>query len=205
MTCKYPTKGTLYYVIGASGVGKDSLLNYVRPRLANTSTVIAHRYITRPVELTGENHIQLSVAEFLKRKHYHCFLFDWQSHGLYYGIGKEIEYWLSQGLNVVINGSRGYLDTALHIWPELQPILITVSLDTLQTRLEARGRETPEQIQERLQRAKAFSELSHPALQKLSNDGSLEEGGEIFYSMISNPESVSAASLAKLKSASNSA
>ena len=187
--------GLLYYVIGASGVGKDSLLNYVRPLLANHPVLIAHRYITRPVELTGENHVQLSDAEFLKRQTYGCFLFTWQSHALHYGIGKEVELWLSQGLNVVINGSRGYLEEATAIWPEIKPVLVTVSLDKLQQRLEARGRENAAQIQERLKRAAEFAELSHPNLITLSNDGELKEGGEKLYTLLTtNPESCAAAS-----------
>lgn len=198
-------KGTLYYLIGASGVGKDSLLNYVRPLLADSPVVIAHRYITRPVELTGENHIQLSPSEFLTRQKYDCFLFCWQSHDLSYGIGREVEYWLSQGLNVVINGSRGYLEEATRIWSEIQPILVTVSLDKLQARLEARGREDAAQIQERLQRAVEFAQLSHPNLWTVSNDGALKEGGGKLYDIISKPESRCAASLAKPKSASNPA
>ncbi|VAW49630.1 Ribose 1,5-bisphosphate phosphokinase PhnN [hydrothermal vent metagenome] len=180
-------KGSLYYLIGASGVGKDSLLNYVRPLLtkrADHPVLIAHRYITRPVELTGENHIQLSEAEFLMRQQHDCFLFTWQSHDLYYGIGQEVADWLAKGINVVINGSRGYLKQATHIWPEIKPILVTVSLDKLQQRLEARGRENAAQIQERLQRAAAFSQLTHPNLFTVSNDGSLEEGGEKLYQLL---------------------
>ncbi len=173
-----PRQGHLYYVIGPSGVGKDSLLNYARPFLSNTPVVFAHRYITRPVELTGENHISLSESEFLNRQQYGCFLFDWQSHGLHYGIGQEVQDWLDQGLNVVMNGSRGYLTEATKRFPELRPVLITVALDKLKTRLQQRGRENAEQIEERLLRASEFSQLSHPNLMIVSNDFKLEVAGQ---------------------------
>jgi len=181
---KNSKEGSLYYLIGASGVGKDSLLNYVRSLLANHPVVITHRYITRPVELTGENHVQLSEAEFLKRQTYGCFLFSWQSHDLHYGIGQEVENWLAQGLSVVINGSRGYLEEATRIWPDIKPILVTVSLDKLQQRLEIRGRENAEQIQERLERAASFADLQHPNLRTVSNDSSLKEGGEKLFQLL---------------------
>lgn len=171
-------QGHLYYVIGASGVGKDSLLNYARPFLSHAPVVFAHRYITRPVELSGENHVSLSEAEFLNRQQYGCFLFDWQSHGLHYGIGQEVQDWLDRGLNVVMNGSRGYLAEATLRLPNLRPVLITVSLDKLKTRLEQRGRENPEQIQERLLRASEYSKLSHPNLMTVSNDEDLEIAGQ---------------------------
>jgi ribose 1,5-bisphosphokinase len=173
-----PATGHLYYVIGASGVGKDSLLNYVRPFLSSAPVVFAHRYITRPVELDGENHVRLSEAEFLNRLQYGCFLFDWQSHGLHYGIGQEVQDWLDRGLNVVMNGSRGYLPEATLRLPQLRPVLITVALDKLKTRLEQRGRESAEQIQERLLRASEFSQLSHPNLTTVSNDGDLTIAGQ---------------------------
>lgn len=173
-----PRQGHLYYVIGASGVGKDSLLNYARPFLSDTPVVFAHRYITRPVELNGENHISLSEAEFLNRQQYGCFLFDWQSHGLHYGIGQEVQDWLERGLNVVMNGSRGYLPEATLRVPNLRPVLITVAIDKLKTRLEKRGRENPEQIQERLLRASEFSQLTHPNLITVSNDEDLAIAGQ---------------------------
>jgi len=172
------TRGQLYYLIGASGVGKDSLLNYVRPLLSDSSVLIGHRYITRPVELTGENHVSLSESEFLNREKRGCFLFSWQSHDLYYGIGKEVAAWLDLGLNVVINGSRGYLSEATRIWPGIKPVLITVSLDKLRARLETRGRENAEQIQERLERAASFDQLSHPNLLTVNNDQDLAVAGE---------------------------
>ena len=55
--------GTLFYVVGASGAGKDSLLAYARAALGGgTPVFFAHRYITRPAEAGGENHVALSKA-----------------------------------------------------------------------------------------------------------------------------------------------
>lgn len=170
--------GRLYYVIGASGVGKDSLLRYARPFLNDAPVLFAHRYITRPVELKGENHVLLSESEFIKRVRYDCFLFHWQSHGLRYGVGQEVQNWLEKGLSVVVNGSRGYLAEASEQMPEIIPILITVSRDKLKERLEQRGRENAEQITERLQRASQFDGLTHPNLIEVNNDGELKVAGQ---------------------------
>ena len=46
-------------------------------------------------------------------RHAGQFALHWQSHGLHYGIGIEIDGWLAQGHAVVVNGSRGYLKSAL--------------------------------------------------------------------------------------------
>lgn len=100
-------EGKLFYVIGPSDSGKDSLLRYARARLGPVSRVVfAHRYITRPVDVNGENHVALTKAEFgLLAMH-------WRSHGHRYGIGREIDLWLAKGCQVVVNGSREYLPQA---------------------------------------------------------------------------------------------
>lgn len=171
-------KGKLFYVIGASGVGKDSLLYYARHKLAADAVVFAHRYITRPVELNGENHIQLFPEEFANRLGRGCFKFHWHSHHLDYGIGTEVDIWLDQGLNVVMNGSRGYLDTAVKKHPRIIPVLIQVDTSLLHERLINRGRETLAQIEERIQRAEEFSDLTAPNMQVIENNGALSEAGE---------------------------
>ena len=179
--------GQLFYVIGASGVGKDSLMMHARGRLADDKSVIfAHRYITRPVELGGENHIALSDKEFDSRLHGGCFAMHWYSHGLSYGIGIEINQWLVKGINVVMNGSRGYLQEASWRYPELRPVLIRVSPDKLKQRLLARGRESAEDIKHRLTRASQFESLRHLSLITITNDGLLEEAGEVFAQLISS-------------------
>lgn len=100
-------RGNLIYLIGPSGVGKDSLIAYARGRLDGTSRLLfAHRYITRPVTAGHENYVALSDGEFELRRGYGLFLLDWAAHGYSYGIGSEVEQWLERGLSVLVNGSR---------------------------------------------------------------------------------------------------
>ena len=118
-------KGKLFYVIGASGAGKDSLMNHARQQLAGSQPIVfAHRYITRPAEAGGENHISLFPAEFNNRKALGLFAMEWESHGQQYGIGIEIKTWLVSGINVVVNGSREYLSVVGERFPEMSVILI---------------------------------------------------------------------------------
>lgn len=178
-------EGTLFYVIGASGSGKDSLMRYSRQRLAGNSNVIfAHRYITRPVELHGENHVALTDGEFAARLAGGFFAMNWSSHGLRYGIGREINLWLAKGCNVVMNGSREYLIEARLCYPALIAVLITVSPEILAARLRARGRETDAQIIGRLSRAPQFMPLVGN-VEIIQNDGDLCQAGEHFVQVIS--------------------
>lgn len=175
------TNSKLYYLIGASGAGKDSLIAYARQHLQGQYPVIfAHRYITRLPDADGENHIYLSPAEFAQRLRAGCFAMHWDSHSYRYGIGIEIDQWRALGLNVVVNGSRGYLPQARQRYPDLQPVLITVSPERLGERLRQRGRESAAEIAERMRRAGEFVEQLRetPGLLTVNNDGPLAEAGE---------------------------
>lgn len=167
----------LIYVIGPSGAGKDSLIAYARQRLERRRVAFAHRYVTRPADAGGENHVALSEAEFAVRQDAGCFAMAWASHGLHYGVGVEIEAWMARGLTVVVNGSRGYLPQAARDFPQLVPVLVQVDPAALRQRLVQRGRETPEQIEERLAGAAAFR-VDHPQLVTIDNSGALDDAGE---------------------------
>ncbi|MDX5297933.1 MAG: phosphonate metabolism protein/1,5-bisphosphokinase (PRPP-forming) PhnN, partial [Gammaproteobacteria bacterium] len=96
----------LFYLMGPSGAGKDALLRHCRQRLMDIPCLVAHRYITRPPELEGENHIWLPDSEFDARARLGAFAMHWQAHGHRYGIGQEVNHWLDAGTHVLVNGSR---------------------------------------------------------------------------------------------------
>ncbi|PKO73876.1 MAG: phosphonate metabolism protein/1,5-bisphosphokinase (PRPP-forming) PhnN [Betaproteobacteria bacterium HGW-Betaproteobacteria-17] len=183
-------EGKLFYVIGPSGSGKDSLMRYARARLAdNPGVVFAHRYITRPVELQGENHIALTETEFDSRLAAGLFAMHWSSHGLRYGIGREIDVWLTKGCNVVMNGSREYLQQAREHYPELAAVWVEVSSEVLKARLQARGRENATQIAARVARAAQFR-LDNGGAYVVRNDGPLEQAGEQLRALIGSKPKV---------------
>ena len=146
---------TLYYLMGASGSGKDSILRYFRQHYSQDCgrpIVIAHRYITRESDET-ENAISLTPREFALRKEHHFFALDWQAHDLSYGIGVEVNHWLEQGVNVLLNGSRAYLQEAKKKYgKKLHSILVDVDDNLLEQRLLSRQREENESLEKRLQR-----------------------------------------------------
>ncbi len=177
-------EGALFYVIGASGSGKDSLLRYARERLAgDPGVVFAHRYITRSVELHGENHVALGETEFDARLAAGLFAMHWDSHGLRYGIGREINLWLAKGCNVVMNGSREYLPQARCRYPALNAVMVTVSPAVLAARLRARGRETEAEIAGRLERASRFMRPDGQ-VELIDNDGELHQAGKRFVQLL---------------------
>lgn len=173
--------GTLFYLIGASGSGKDSLLAGCRERLRpEQHCCVAHRYITRAPGVGGENHVHLSAEEFQMRDQFGLFAMQWQSHGYRYGIGSEINGWLDRGINVLVNGSREYLAQALVQYDELVPVLVDVDPDLLRNRLLSRGREGAIEIEQRLARHQQlvnnlYSDLDSNLI-KVDNSGDLMHG-----------------------------
>ena len=61
------------YVMGPSGAGTDSVLARARALIPSDLPVaFAHRYITRPADAGGENHVALSEAEFERHQRSAC-------------------------------------------------------------------------------------------------------------------------------------
>jgi ribose 1,5-bisphosphokinase len=176
--------GPLVYVMGPSGAGKDSVLDRARVLLSEDAPVVfAHRYITRPAETGGENHVALGRAEFALRRAHGLFAFHWQAHGNDYGIGCEIHAWRAAGLSVVVSGSREHYKKMAGRDPELHPVLITAPADKLEARLAARGRETEEAAANRLARAGAYT-VSDRRLVTIVNDGALDTAAEAFVRLL---------------------
>lgn len=148
--------GRLIYLMGPSGSGKDSLLNAARARLAERGCVIVRRVITRSAEASGEDAIGVSPAEFERQEAAGAFALSWRANGLAYGISRQIDDWLAAGQDVLVNGSRGHLAQARERYPKLLAILLQVDEAALRQRLQARGRESAEQIEARLARSRSF-------------------------------------------------
>jgi len=184
----------LVYVIGPSGVGKDSIMALARAACDPHAVAFAHRYITRPPQPGDENHIALSEVEFAARLHAGWFALAWRSHGLGYGIGREIDLWLANGTLVVVNGSRTYLNEAAARYPDLVPVLVTADPAILRARLLARRRESAAEIDARLHVAET-QQVRHPRLRTIDNSGTLAVSGEAFIGLLAGlrPETTAAA------------
>lgn len=178
--------GRLVYVIGPSGAGKDSVISYARDRLGaeGDGHVFARRHITRPAGSGGEDHVPIAADTFDRECAAGRFALHWRGNGLGYGVTAEIDLWLLAGRHVVLNGSRGHLPEAKALYPGLLPVLIQIDGVVLRQRLLARGRETPEQVEARIQRAIELEAIDHPALVTISNNGPLAHAGEAFVALL---------------------
>jgi len=170
--------------MGPSGAGKDSVLNRAREMLtADLPVAFAHRYITRPADAGGENHVALSPAEFARRRACGLFALHWQAHGNDYGIGGEIEAWRQAGLIVVMSGSREHFLTSGECAADIVPVLITAPKERLHARLAQRGREDAGAVMARLRRGTAY-DLDVPGLTVIVNDGALDDAARAFVRLL---------------------
>ncbi|MCI8212515.1 ribose-phosphate pyrophosphokinase [Pseudomonas sp. S25] len=173
--------GRLIYLIGPSGSGKDSLLDSARDELNRRGCRVVQRVITRSAEAVGEAAQAVTAEQFIAMQAQGDFALSWQANGLHYGIPRQIDEWLGEGLDVLVNGSRAHLPQARQRYPDLLAILLTVSDDILRQRLLARGREALADIEARLQRNSRFTvELlaDDPAVFVLDNSGALAQTTE---------------------------
>ena len=184
-------RGRLVYVMGPSGAGKDSVIAFARAASDPERVAFAHRYITRPAVADAENHIALTAAEFAARLSAGWFVLHWESHGLHYGIGREVEYWLGSGRSVVVNGSRAYLPEALRRYPDLLPVLVTAPVEIRQARLATRRRASDGDLKARVERRVELEE-GCDTMVEIDNSAALPEAGAALLRLI---DGISRASL----------
>lgn len=166
------TQGRLIAVVGPSGVGKDSVMAGIHEAMPHIHLV--RRVITRSAELGGEEYDAVSVAQFDALVGDGAFAIHWRAHEMSYGIPVTVNYQLNKGTDCLANFSRKAVSEAATIFRRFVVLNITAQPETLARRLEARGRETEEEITARLAQASkplpAGLDVIH-----LSNDGPLSQ------------------------------
>jgi len=167
--------GKLIYLVGPSGSGKDSLIEAAEPYLARVGVRRVQRVITRSAEAKGEQATGVSREVFDQYVREGAFALHWQANGLAYGIPAHIDTWLAQGQGVLVNGSRAHQPEAVRRYPDMITLQLKVSLEALRQRLEARGRESREEIEQRLARSTALQPLTKGAVYTLDNSGDLQD------------------------------
>jgi ribose 1,5-bisphosphokinase len=142
------TRGRFIAVVGHSGVGKDTLMRAMaeaRPALRRV-----RRVITRPADPDGEGHEAVSEPEFDARLRDGGFALHWRAHGLQYGVPVGVCMDLAQGRDLLVNLSRTVLAVAQARFQPFLVLHLTADPGVLAARLAGRGRETDEDIAERL-------------------------------------------------------
>lgn len=168
--------GRLVYLVGASGVGKDSLIAYLaRDPTLGERLVVARRTITRALDLGSEGHEAVDHAAFAAIDRQGGFALTWSAGETRYGIRSELDHHLAAGRHVLVNGSRAALERVRAAYPELVVVLVTARPGTIRERLIERGREDGSAIEERLRRGEEHELAPGPGWIVIANDGRLAD------------------------------
>lgn len=145
--------GMFFLVVGASGVGKDTLLIGAKTALGGSDRfVFAQRIITRSQDAGGEDHQAATADEFAELLAGGRLLAHWTAHGLHYGLPIALADDLASGRHVVANGSRAAVADIAGRVENLVVIEITAPQRIVQERLVARRRESADDIAARAAR-----------------------------------------------------
>ncbi len=177
MLSKDKTNGLLIAVVGPSGAGKDSVIDWLKTYFAgNRDVLFARRTVTRIDGGASEDHDCLTPEEFGEAKAAGEFAVTWDAHGLSYGIPTDVLHHLNGGGVAIANGSRRALDDLQAVFPNILVVNLVVDRAILSKRLAERGRETAEEISRRLERMDVQI-ASHFNAVRVDNSGSLETAG----------------------------
>jgi ribose 1,5-bisphosphokinase len=162
-------------VVGPSGAGKDTLMALAAAHFAGRADAhFVRRVITRGADAGGEDHLSVSESDFDAMQLATDFAIWWSAHGLKYGIPASVFDELAEGHLVIANGSRSVLDRFETAFPRLTIINVTARPDVLAERLQARGRETREDILKRLARETPVIEGRYDVID-IDNSGALTD------------------------------
>ena len=173
MKKNYP--GTLFLVIGNSGSGKDSLIYGLSDKYPSNMKQlhIVKRYITRPPSETELNN-PITVEEFKKLENQEKFALKWHIYGLDYGVPIEIDNWLKEGHPVIVNVSRTIVKEANEKYENIRTIFVEVPFEITLQRVQERGRESGDLLNERIERARTFQKFPEADF-VVDNSGKLED------------------------------
>lgn len=161
-------------IVGASGVGKDTLLRNIENKLNANFT---KRYITREPDQNEQNYY-IDNEAFEKLKTEGFFVSTWEAHNNKYAIAKNQ---IKDGLNI-ISISRGAIKDFEKHFDNVFTIEITLPKEILYKRLKNRGRESEEEIEKRLNRS--YKKIDAKHFLQFDNSSSVEESTEKFISIL---------------------
>lgn len=142
--------GRFIAVVGPSGVGKDSVMEGLAA--VDPNIVLARRVITRNPQAGGEDFEGVSVEVFEARAWANAFALHWSAHGLHYAIPLDVDAQLARGRDVMANLSRNVLTQARQRFDRFEVISLVANREVLARRLAMRGRESAQDIAQRLDR-----------------------------------------------------
>jgi ribose 1,5-bisphosphokinase len=145
--------GRIVLGVGASGAGKDTLLNLARAACAEDGSIVFPRRVVTRQASQAEDNEEIVPEAFRLAVARGEFAMHWEAHGHCYALPRRIEDDIRAGRTVVINVSRTVIDAIRRAYADVVVVAITAPPEILAERLKMRARGSDGQIEERLSRA----------------------------------------------------
>ena len=175
--------GLLFGVVGPSGAGKDTLIAAAKARLGTDDRFSFPRRLITRIPDGSEDSEPISAAEFQRRLRDGGVALHWNAHGLDYGLPASVDADVRAGRTVVVNLSRGTVAQVRARYARSCILLVAADLGIRASRIAARGRESVDEIGQRLARS-VTSFSSADADLVMDNSGALELSVERFLELI---------------------
>ena len=155
-------RGSLLIVVAPSGAGKTTLVRHLLGARAGMRLSVSYTTrAPRPGEREGVDYLFVSQQDFLARRDRGEFL-EWAAvHGNHYATSRQwIVEQMDAGVDIVLEIDWQGAAQIRQLFPDAVSVFIAPpSLEVLRQRLTARGQDSPEVIERRVQAAR--SELEH--------------------------------------------
>ncbi len=176
--------GTVFVIVGPSGSGKDTLINWLRENLKHkTDILFVRRIVTRPADNDHEDHDTMEPGQFQQAKASGAFAVTWQAHDLHYAIPNSVKDHVDQGGQAILNGARRALHHLEAAFSDVQIIHLDVDPDILAERLANRGRGSDTDLSARLAQQKLDFQTRAPIIH-VANNGPAAEAGQHIVGLI---------------------
>lgn len=132
------SEGTLFFVIGPPGAGKQALIDaalHTVDHLQRAPIVVAQPK-SHPRQIIGA----ITPEAFGVEKRDGRFLLSWDTDGTRFALPMSIESRLESGQSMIVAGEAASLREAIDRIPQIEPIYVTASQDVLRRRLMQAGR-----------------------------------------------------------------
>lgn len=171
-----PRAGFFIAIVGASGVGKDSLIRAIQKKLPEEDFCFPQRIVTRPPD-ENEANLFLEADAFEKSAAKGIFVLAWSANGYSYALPASVGATIQTGRHVVANLSRRVLPLLRNTFSRVFVVHVTADRSIVEARLAARGREEACEREERVLRGLILDEEVHADI-RIENNGSIDESAE---------------------------
>jgi ribose 1,5-bisphosphokinase len=144
--------GRLVLVVGPSGAGKDTLIGLAQAACADDENIVFPRRVVTREASASEDNEPISPDAFGQACARGDFAMSWEAHGHGYGLPRSIDDDVRAGRTLVINVSRGVVDTMRSSYADVTVVSITAPPGILAERLAGRARSSDGPLSDRLGR-----------------------------------------------------